>query len=96
MDSNLTQTDTVMATMRTLPWLPISVSACAVARQNAPETALRAISLPVAGYDCAIELLAGADADTDPTKTNQIADVWGMDVDHKFSTRLGPTASPPV
>jgi len=95
MDSNiLTQADTAVATMRTLPWLTTSVSARPAARQAGPETAQRAISLPVGGYDCDIELVSGAD--TDRTKTNAIADVWGMDVDHKFSTRLGPTASPPV
>jgi hypothetical protein len=95
MESNIvTQADTAVATMRTLPWLTTSVPARAAARQVAPETALRATSLPVGGYDCAIELVSGAD--TDRTKTNSIADVWGMDVDHKFSTRLGPTASPPV
>lgn len=90
----LTQADTAVATMRTLPWLSTSVSPCPVARQSATETALRAISLPLGGYDGAMELLPGADADQN--KTNAIADVWGMDVDHKFSTRLGPTASPPV
>jgi hypothetical protein len=99
MENIISQADTAAATMRTLPWLAPSGDARSPAPRDgrcgseAPTmTRPRAISTSAAGSYVVSALLAGTCAAI--TTDHTIA--WGMDVDHKFSTRLGPSASPPV
>jgi hypothetical protein len=91
MDTNLGQAATAVATVRRLPGLapwqflrPIGSGTSAAPVQ----VTLKGRTLPTAGT-YGVSALA-------TTMTACVTDVLGVDADHTFSTRLGPSASPPV
>jgi hypothetical protein len=91
MDSNtIGQADIAVATMRALPWRVKSSSSWQPLPKTAAsgaQTGVHAIALPVVG-----SYVVSAPAATN----DRVAQLCVMGADHKFSTRLGPSASPPV
>ena len=99
---NISQADSAVATMRTLPWLTTPSTAWL----HQAVTARSVVAAPVQIRDRAISLsgVGSYRLGGDPISgvrsvitTDQAATLmWDACVDHKFSTSLGPSASPPV
>jgi hypothetical protein len=95
MDINIDQADNAGFTMRAFPWLTVSAPVAA-----------RPMTVAVAGSQGRIVTVDGASAPdlgsyaVCPTSTTTIdrafGSLCGLVADHKFSTRLGLSASPPV
>ncbi len=101
MDINMFQpADTAVATMRTLPWLTTSSTGWRQlpvrSRALVPAEALdHATSMPAVGAYCVSGVsICGARARITQDQSATVLVATGAD--HKFSTRLGPSASPPV
>jgi hypothetical protein len=95
MDSNtIGQADNAVATMRALPWrVPSSNS-----WQALPLTAASDVRTPALARDHAITTpgVGSYVVSIPAATTDRVAQLCVMGADHKFSTRLGPSASPPV
>jgi len=103
MDSNtINVADNAVATMRALPWLSTPSASTRARVMTAWPAAPAPIQIQVCTASKAGEgsyLPAGALFSGMRTviKTDLAVDLaWATCVDHKFSTRLGPSASPPV
>jgi hypothetical protein len=96
MDSNtIGQADNAVATMRALPWRVTSSNSW----QALPLTAASDARTPALARDHAIAKPGvGSYVVSIPAAatTDRVAQLCVMGADHKFSTRLGPSASPPV
>lgn len=92
MDTNLGQAATAVATVRTLPPL---TAAWRLQRPMGSEMSVAPVQVIVQGRTLPSAGTYGVSAPT-ATMTTCVTDVLGIDADHKFSTRSGPSASPPV
>jgi hypothetical protein len=94
MDTINCQTRDAVAPVRTLPWIDVPTSRW----QSMPGSMTVGAQAPVVGGLHATTMLAAGTylvADL-PITTEIDVRVLRAGADHKFSTRLGPTASPPV
>ena len=94
MDTNTVgQAHDAVAIMRALPWRVMSSNSW----QALPMTAASGARIPALARDHAIVTPGvGSYVDSTPAATDRVAQFCVMGADHKFSTRLGPPASPPV
>lgn len=102
MDINIFQpADTAVATVRTLPWFitpstswrqVVSVRSGVLASTEAPDHAISMTA--VDAYRACGVIVAGMCVGI--TQDQAAAGLVATGADHQFSTRLGPSASPPV
>jgi hypothetical protein len=94
MDSNtIGQAHNAAATMRALPWRVMSSNSW----QALPLTAISGAQIPaLARIRAIVTPGVGSYVASTPAATTDRVALCVMGADHKFSTRLGPSASPPV
>jgi hypothetical protein len=91
MDTNLGQAATAVATVRTLPRL--AADWCFL-RPTGSGMSVAPVQVVAQGRTLPSAGTYGISGLT--SMTTCVVDVLDIDADHKFSTRLGPSASPPV
>ncbi|HEX8487959.1 MAG TPA: hypothetical protein VF642_05390 [Propionibacteriaceae bacterium] len=94
MDNIFDRADNVGATMRAFPWLTASTTPAA-RPMTVTVADVQGRVMPVDGYS-APDLGASDVCTTSTTIDRAFGLLRGLVADHKFSTRLGLSASPPV
>jgi hypothetical protein len=94
MENTISQADNAVATMRALPWLVTSTNSW----RALTRTAALGLPTPTPACDRTISMpgMGSYGVSVPAATTASVAQISIKGADHKFSTRLGPTASPPV